>query len=76
MDNNQKRLNISISFSNKNATYEKNKKIYDYVNNKPNSSHYIRELVKKDMDIQRKKKSTSFEENIDVNNFVDSIFNM
>lgn len=37
-----KRLIISVSFSN-------DKELYNYVKNQPNSSHYIRQLVKEDM---------------------------
>lgn len=77
MDKKQKRLNVTISFSNKNTTYEENVKVYNYVKCKPNSSYYIRELVEKEMKgIQRKEKDTSFTEKVDVNSFVNSVFNI
>lgn len=67
MDNKQKRLNITISFS--------NEEMYNYVKNKPNSSYYIRELVEKNMNnAQEEKKNTSFNEKVDVSSFISSIF--
>lgn len=67
MDNKQKRLNITISFS--------DEEMYNYVKHKPNSSYYIRELVEKEINnIRKNKKNTSLNENIDINNFVSSVF--
>lgn len=43
-----KRLNITISFTDENAD------MYYYVKNKPNSSYYIRKLIEKDMNNQQK----------------------
>lgn len=43
-----KRLNITISFTDENAD------MYYHVKNKPNSSYYIRKLVEKDMSSKHK----------------------
>lgn len=45
-----KRLNITISFG-------KDKETYCYVKNQPNSSYYIRKLVKEDMENTNDKKT-------------------
>ena len=47
-----KRLNITISFQN-------HKELYDYVNKQPNSSYYIRSLVKKDIEEYNNQPKTS-----------------
>lgn len=77
MNKEQKRLNITISFTDKNTPYEENKKIYDYVKKKPNSSYYIRELVDKDFKEKNKSKEQTCEShnnNVDISNFVNSMF--
>lgn len=61
MDKN--RLNLTISFG-------KDKEIYNYVKNKPNSSHYIRELIKADM----KKEETQKQNQINTNIIIEDYF--
>ena len=45
-----KRLNISVSFSN-------HEELYNYVMSQPNSSYYIRKLVEEDMKKSKDKKN-------------------
>lgn len=48
MDN-KKRLILSVSFS-----LSKEHELYNYVKNKPNSSYYIKELIKRDINTETK----------------------
>lgn len=63
-----KRLNITISF----AGYEEG---YKYIKNHPNGSYYVRELVKQDIEKNKKQKNNINVNNndIDVNNVVNDI---
>lgn len=50
------RLNISVSFT------EEERNIYEYVKGKPNSSYYIKKLIKEKIVEEKKRKNMTIQE--------------
>lgn len=61
------RLNISVSFA------SEEKEIYEYAKDKPNSSYYIKQLIKEDMERERKKGSNTIQE-VDMDDITNMLF--